>query len=204
MFRILTAAARSAQQRSPTHQRHIRSFHCTGTTLQSTSTGDLPLETPTEINRIRTESDQVPIQKKRGRPRKSTLPLPPKAKPDTWQNHASPERIAAWRAKLAEGQQRRRLAALGLGPKPKKKDPEGLGFKPIRNRATGVPGDDGTTTYHIKRTSGPNFTTRDVRADYYSYLVWARGMGQGKSSGDNKRISIVSPSLCGIVLPVTC
>lgn len=297
MFGILASAARSAQQRSLSYLWHIRSFHYTVKTPQSTSTRELPLETPIDQNPI--EPDQVTVKNKRGRPRKFAFPPPPKAKAEPWQNHASPkkkaawraklvesqqrrrsaesalplsakskpepwqtsaspeklaawkaklaesrnnqrrrsvefdqvsikntrghprkstsplpqkakaaeswriyaseERVAAWKARLAESQQKRRLRELDISSKHRKKDPGGLSFEPRRKRAADVPGDDGTTTYHIKRLNNPDFTTRNARSDYFSYLLWARGMGQGRSSGDNKRINIVSPSLCGIV-----
>ena len=89
------------------------------------------------------------------------------------------------------------------GPKPKPMveeppKPRGKpGHKPKMTECPPAEGNVITLFENRKRTKHATFTSGNIRADYIPYLQWARGYGQGRSIGDNRRINIVSESLCG-------
>jgi transcription factor 1 len=89
------------------------------------------------------------------------------------------------------------------GPKPKPKvegppKPKGKpGRKPKITECPPAEGNVITLFENRDRTKHATFTSGNIRADYIPYLQWARGYGQGRSIGDNRRINIVSESLCG-------
>jgi hypothetical protein len=89
----------------------------------------------------------------------------------------------------------------GPKPKPKVEGPPKPRGKPGRKpRITEYPPAEGNVITLFERrnkTKHATFTSGNIRADYIPYLQWARGYGQGRSIGDNRRINIVSESLCG-------
>jgi mitochondrial transcription factor 1 len=145
---------------------------------------------PTEINHYGPETESAkPVKRGRGRPAKLKDPAKkrnPRSKPgleleDPPKPRQKPE------------------------PKPKPK-PEVDGPLKSKGRPRRTPKilednshEGNVITLFEKRNKAKHetFSSGNIRADCLPYLQWARGYGQGRSIGDNRRINIVSESLCG-------